>query len=87
MEQMRLIDADEFFRNYPELAIEPYINAPTVEQKHYERIVAQINPVIEARPQTIDCTNCKHESKRLIDEPCKYCNIKYSEWEAKDETN
>ena len=27
---MRLIDADEFFRNYPELAIEPYINAPTV---------------------------------------------------------
>ena len=28
---MRPIDADEFFRNYPELAIEPYINAPTVE--------------------------------------------------------
>lgn len=28
---MRLIDADEFFENYPELAIEPYINAPTVE--------------------------------------------------------
>lgn len=26
----RLIDADEFFENYPELAIEPYINAPTV---------------------------------------------------------
>ena len=28
---MRLIDADEFFENYPELAIEPYINAPTVD--------------------------------------------------------
>lgn len=28
---MRLIDADAFFENYPELAIEPYINAPTVE--------------------------------------------------------
>ena len=28
---MRLIDADDFFRNYPELAIEPYINAPTVD--------------------------------------------------------
>ena len=27
---MRLIDADDFFRNYPELAIEPYINTPTV---------------------------------------------------------
>lgn len=43
---MRLIDADEFFRNYPELAIEPYINAPTIEQKYYERIIAQINPNI-----------------------------------------
>lgn len=26
-------------------------NAPTVEQKYYERIIAQINPVIEERPQ------------------------------------
>lgn len=33
---MRLIDADEFFKNYPELAIEPYINAPTVEAKTTE---------------------------------------------------
>ena len=30
---IRLIDADEFFENYPELAIEPYINAPTVTPK------------------------------------------------------
>ena len=28
---MRLIDADAFFESFPELAIEPYINAPTVE--------------------------------------------------------
>ena len=28
---MRLIDADDFFQRFPELAIEPYINAPTVE--------------------------------------------------------
>lgn len=27
----RLIDADDFFRNYPELDIEPYNNAPTVD--------------------------------------------------------
>lgn len=27
----RLIDADDFFRTFPELAIEPYINAPTVD--------------------------------------------------------
>ena len=27
---MRLIDADAFFRDFPELDIEPYINAPTV---------------------------------------------------------
>ena len=26
-------------------------NAPAVEQKYYERVIAQINPVIEARPQ------------------------------------
>ena len=26
----RLIDADDFFRTFPELAIEPYINAPTI---------------------------------------------------------
>lgn len=26
-------------------------NAPTVEQKYYERVIAQINPVIEARPK------------------------------------
>lgn len=28
---MRLIDADTFFGSFPELAIEPYINAPTVD--------------------------------------------------------
>lgn len=28
----RLIDADDFFRTFPELAIEPYINAPTVKE-------------------------------------------------------
>ncbi len=34
------------------LAIKEIIdNAPTVEQKYYERIIAQINPVIEERPQ------------------------------------
>ena len=27
----RLIDADAFFKTFPELAIEPYINAPTVD--------------------------------------------------------
>lgn len=39
----RYIDADEFFKNFPELAIEPYIDAPTVEERpkgkwlsHYE---------------------------------------------------
>lgn len=26
-------------------------HAPTVEQKYYERIIAQINPVIDERPQ------------------------------------
>lgn len=26
-------------------------NAPTVEQKYYERVIAQINPVIDERPQ------------------------------------
>ena len=35
---MRLIDADDFFRNYPELAIEPYINAPTVKTYTEEEV-------------------------------------------------
>lgn len=34
----RLIDADDFFRTFPELAIEPYINAPTVSKKELQKI-------------------------------------------------
>lgn len=41
---MRLIDADEFFKNFPELAIEPYINAPTVEP---QKIVTIPHELIE----------------------------------------
>ena len=57
---MRMIDADklkETIKNYYQhcaLDDEVYFiinNAPTVEQKYYERVIAQINPVIEARPQ------------------------------------
>ena len=33
---MRLFNADEFFKNYPELAIEPYINAPIVKTSKIE---------------------------------------------------
>lgn len=40
---MRLIDADAFFRNFPELAIEPYINAPTVD---VEQIKSELNPTV-----------------------------------------
>lgn len=58
---MRLIDADTLKETFivntdrkgylvadPEVIID---NAPTVEQKYYERVIAQINPVIEARPK------------------------------------
>lgn len=38
---MRLIDADEFFKYYPELAIEPYINAPTVTDRTEEVLSLQ----------------------------------------------
>ena len=61
---MRLIDADELKKaiteatyNFEQIPIrvdkvqEIIDNAPTVEQKYYERVIAQINPVIEARPQ------------------------------------
>jgi hypothetical protein len=60
---MRLIDADELKKafidewNYEaDYAIFRQVeniidNAPTVEQKYYERVIAQIKPVIEARPQ------------------------------------
>jgi len=33
---MRLIDADEFFKTFPELAIEPYVNAQTVDHPFYQ---------------------------------------------------
>lgn len=59
---MRLIDADELKVHISELILvyssteldnailNAINNAPTVEQKYYERIIAQINPVIEERP-------------------------------------
>ena len=34
------------------------------------------------RPQTIGCFNCKHDYKRMTEEPCKYCNEKFSEWQV-----
>lgn len=34
------------------------------------------------RPQTIGCFNCKHDYKRMAEEPCKYCNENFCEWEA-----
>lgn len=39
------------YHGYYDKLIEVIDNAPTVEQKYYERVIAQINPVIEARPQ------------------------------------
>lgn len=61
---MRLIDADELKKAIIEIRYD-YVednffwtklfdiidNASTVEQKYYERVIAQINPVIEERPQ------------------------------------
>lgn len=61
MSEIRLIDANALKQAFEETVViepMPYAfvkqiidNAPTVEQKYYERIIAQINPVIEARPQ------------------------------------
>lgn len=44
---MRLIDADAFFKNYPELAIEPYINTPTVEPKLKDDIIEAFNQITD----------------------------------------
>lgn len=53
-------------------------NAPTVEQKYYERVIAQINPVIDERPQGewIDhsatfweCPDCGY----LLEKCCPNC--------------
>lgn len=65
MAEIRLIDAnalkEKAFITYQSNGVEieeilvvpigEIDNAPTVEQKYYERVIAQINPVIEARPQ------------------------------------
>lgn len=57
---MRLIDADalkkaldeqmNFDENCRDSVFAIIDNASTIEQKYYERIIAQINPVIEERP-------------------------------------
>ena len=47
-------------------------NAPTVEQKYYERVIAQINPVIEARPQGEWIIHNKGEHNEWHE--CPYCN-------------
>lgn len=33
------------------------------------------------------CGDCKHESKRVSEEPCEECmsSLGFTEWEAKDE--
>ena len=42
MSEARLIDANAFFNEFPELAIEPYINFPTVELENLIKPVAEI---------------------------------------------
>ena len=89
---MRLIDADELKKAFKKIyhiadtmeelanTMEDAIdNAPTVEQKYYERVIAQINPVIEARPQMIGCFNCEHDGKTIKEDPCKYC-VHHDKW-------
>ena len=58
-------------------------NAPTVEQKYYERVIAQINPVIEARPQgkwitkahSIEyyCSHCGERLDQCCENFCCHC--------------
>lgn len=100
---MRLIDANALKKEIHELAIPIFEkmvlkaidNAPTVELTEEQAIdklhetgwLIRHDKEMTERPQTFDCTNCKYESQRLIDEPCTDCNRKYSEWEAKDENN
>ena len=47
-------------------------NTPIVEQKYYERVIAQINPVIEARPQGEWIIHNKGEHNEWHE--CPYCN-------------
>ena len=61
--------------------IEAIDNAPTVEQKYYERIIAQINPAYEARPQGewIDYDNTFYkcpECGYLLEKCCPVCQNK-----------
>ncbi len=63
---MRAIDADEFFRNYPELAIEPYINAPTVEPKQGEWITKEHS--IEYY-----CSHCGEKLDQCCENFCCHC--------------
>lgn len=56
----RLINADDFFRTFPELAIEPYINAPTIEERPQGEWIMNKTSV---RGRNYTCTNCKKVSR------------------------
>ena len=43
----------------------------------------RVKDELNERPQTISCFNCKHDYKTETEEPCKYCNEKFSEWRGK----
>ena len=45
----------------------------------YDALKKEEIPVVKK-----DCDTCKYEHKRLIEEPCKYCNNDSYKWEAKD---
>ena len=47
-----------------------------------DRIADELKEKVEVKK---DCDTCKYEHKRLIEEPCKYCNNDSYKWEAKDD--
>ena len=55
---------------------------PREEDYVADALNTAIKALENAKPQTIGCFNCKHDYKRMTEDPCKYCNEKFSKWEA-----
>ena len=65
----RYIDADDFFRQFSELDIEPYNNAPTIEIEPNDCVLKEFG---KCSYKETGCSDCylKERIRRALDEKC-----------------
>ena len=62
---MRLIDADDFFRQFSELDIEPYNNVSTIEERPKGKWIEVDNGLVSGR-----CSSCGWEAVIMETDVC-----------------